>query len=368
MGRRMIYLFLAVALISSGVIMGGCGGEEKTEPAPVTAPEPAPVPEPEPTPVPEPETTPEKTPPIARITNTQDMINAGESISFSGADSTDADGTITSYKWYFGEGARTASGETATHTYSRCGTYNVELKVTDNDDLSDTTKISIKVVMGVSILIETSGSTWRAGEQPYDIYNQIKKNLGKAGFKVVPQGSDVYDARLLVNYKEKKGGLYTSGDYGTVIECNLKLYDKNQSMILERDISASTPTETWTDLYKSAIFHFDYEVYILYLGEIIASKFGVSDEVSVLIEALKYDIYNTRQSAAEALGKIGDARAVEPLIKALEDKEWEVQKSAAEALGEIGDARAIEPLIKASEDESRWVRDAAQEALEQIGG
>jgi HEAT repeat protein len=38
------------------------------------------------------------------------------------------------------------------------------------------------------------------------------------------------------------------------------------------------------------------------------------------------------QSAAKALGKIGDARAVEPLIAALKDEEWHVRKAAAEAL------------------------------------
>jgi len=46
----------------SGTIMGGCGGEEKTEPAPVTTPEPAAVPEPEPTPAPAPEPTPAPAP------------------------------------------------------------------------------------------------------------------------------------------------------------------------------------------------------------------------------------------------------------------------------------------------------------------
>jgi HEAT repeat protein len=56
---------------------------------------------------------------------------------------------------------------------------------------------------------------------------------------------------------------------------------------------------------------------------------------------------SVRRDAAEALGKIGDARAVEPLITALKDKDGILlNTSAAEALGRIGDAHAIEPIVK----------------------
>ena len=71
------------------------------------------------------------------------------------------------------------------------------------------------------------------------------------------------------------------------------------------------------------------------------------------------------RSAAEALGRIGDARAVDPLIAALRDEDIYVVRSAAEALGRIGDARAVDPLIAALRDED-VVRSAA-EALGRIG-
>jgi hypothetical protein len=72
--------------------------------------------------------------------------------------------------------------------------------------------------------------------------------------------------------------------------------------------------------------------------------------VEVLTEALTDEYIKVRKTAAEVLGKIGDARAVEPLIEALEDEE--VRKHATRALGEIGDDRAVEPLIKALGDGS----------------
>ena len=55
----------------------------------------------------------------------------GSSVSFNGSGSSDADGTIASYSWNFGDGG-TGSGATPAHTYSVAGTYTVSLTVTDN--------------------------------------------------------------------------------------------------------------------------------------------------------------------------------------------------------------------------------------------
>jgi PKD repeat protein len=51
--------------------------------------------------------------------------------SFDASGSSDADGTIASYAWTFGDGG-TGSTQTPGHTYSASGTYNVTLTVTDN--------------------------------------------------------------------------------------------------------------------------------------------------------------------------------------------------------------------------------------------
>jgi len=59
-----------------------------------------------------------------------------------------------------------------------------------------------------------------------------------------------------------------------------------------------------------------------------------------------------RQGAAEALGKLGDARAVEPLIAALNDTATPVRQSAAEALVRLGAPQAVDPLTIALKDET----------------
>jgi HEAT repeat protein len=96
-------------------------------------------------------------------------------------------------------------------------------------------------------------------------------------------------------------------------------------------------------------------------------------DVGGLIRALNYQkdstipVHSTvRKAAAEALGKIGDARAVEPLIAALRDIDCDVHWRSADALGQIGDARAVKPLIATLKSPYGIVFQAAARALLQI--
>lgn len=89
--------------------------------------------------------------------------------------------------------------------------------------------------------------------------------------------------------------------------------------------------------------------------------------VEPLVDALKLGWYDDRRLAAEALGKIGDARAAEPLMGALKDNEKGVRQAAAEALGKIGDARAVEPLVAALKDSDWDIRWSAIMALGRLG-
>jgi PKD repeat protein len=56
----------------------------------------------------------------------------GEALNFSGAGSTDNDGTIANYHWTFGDGTSANGVEVSKH-YAEANTYQVTLTVTDND-------------------------------------------------------------------------------------------------------------------------------------------------------------------------------------------------------------------------------------------
>jgi len=57
-------------------------------------------------------------------------------VSFNASNSSDSDGSITSYAWDFKDGG-TGTGETINHTFSSIGSYTVELTVTDNKGATD---------------------------------------------------------------------------------------------------------------------------------------------------------------------------------------------------------------------------------------
>lgn len=71
--------------------------------------------------------------PVPRITAPK-AVCPTENVLFSGKESQDADGTIQSYEWNFGDGT-TASGEDVTHSFQKVGHYNVTLTVTDDTDV-----------------------------------------------------------------------------------------------------------------------------------------------------------------------------------------------------------------------------------------
>jgi HEAT repeat protein len=85
--------------------------------------------------------------------------------------------------------------------------------------------------------------------------------------------------------------------------------------------------------------------------------------VGPLITALKDQDRLVRQSAANALGLIGDVSAVEWLLAALDTDDWVMRGYVARALGGIGGARAVEALIDAVDDNHKFVRGEAVEAL-----
>lgn len=104
--------------------------------------------------------------PTAVLTATPVTGTAPLVVNFSSAGSADADGTISAIDWTFGDGT-SASGATASHTYSTAGSYTAQLRVTDNAGLSATRSVTITVnppvatpQMGVSNIAMLLVSNW----------------------------------------------------------------------------------------------------------------------------------------------------------------------------------------------------------------
>ena len=83
-------------------------------------------------------------PPHAAFQFAPTTVYVGVSVTFNGSASTDADGTIASYAWDFGD-ASTATGVQATHIFAAKGTFGVRFTVVDNEGLSNETTRSVAV-------------------------------------------------------------------------------------------------------------------------------------------------------------------------------------------------------------------------------
>jgi PKD repeat protein len=130
--------------------------------------------------------------PIARIVATPTSGNMPLPVSFSGTTSSDADGTINSYAWTFGNGA-TASGASTTYTYTTAGSFTATLTVTDDKGATNTASVVITVA-DPNVLNPPSGltATTKRG-QPVTL-RWTDNSTNETGFEVwrAPSGSTAF--------------------------------------------------------------------------------------------------------------------------------------------------------------------------------
>jgi PKD repeat protein len=85
-------------------------------------------------------------PPHADFSYSPDFPKIGENVSFNASQSYDIDGSIISYNWNFGDGNLTiATNPTITHAYASYGNYTAILTVIDQDGLSDSKAITVRI-------------------------------------------------------------------------------------------------------------------------------------------------------------------------------------------------------------------------------
>jgi len=225
-----------------------------------------------------------------------------------------------------------------------------------------TTPIPTTAMLPISIKIGAIASTWRDGEEPYDIYAAIGEILASTGIKVVSEVDEPYDALLFVEYEETKGINFNNTDFGTDIDCSLELRDKIGNLLFRININGGTKVSSAgllllyenETLYSKAIDDFKDEVYLEYLGQIIATGFGFGDVVPALTPSLDDEDSIVRANAESALHWINNCRFVDDLILDLKDKNEKTRLFAVFDLRDIGDIRAVEPLIQVLLDDESW--------------
>ena len=84
------------------------------------------------------------------------------------------------------------------------------------------------------------------------------------------------------------------------------------------------------------------------------------------LKELKADDWRARQTAAETLGELREARAIDPLVLTLKDKNPNVRRAAEEALARIGSS-AVPPLVTLFKSADADLRQAAVQVLVRMG-
>ncbi|MBN1389043.1 MAG: PKD domain-containing protein [Candidatus Thermoplasmatota archaeon] len=110
-----------------------------------------------------------------KLRNSLPTLNISEAGQFTAAFSSDPDGDVLQYQWDLGDGATTV-GETATHSWSTYGNYNIALTVDDRSEENNTDQVTFPIsinsipvaVADQEILVEVGSSFTITANGSYD--------------------------------------------------------------------------------------------------------------------------------------------------------------------------------------------------------
>jgi len=138
--------------------------------------------------------------------------HVGNAINFDGSGSSDADGSITSYEWSFGDG-ETANTATINHAYAAPGTYTATLTVTDNGGLTaqDTAEITIT----------------EASAEPALHVGDIAFNFDKREFRAISYCKVTANVQVMDNLDTSIGDVAVSGMWSGAYSRNVSASTDN---------------------------------------------------------------------------------------------------------------------------------------------
>ena len=188
-------------------------------------------------------------PPVASFTS----ACSGLTCSFDGSSSSDPDGTITSYAWYFGDGT-TGSGATVSHTYAAVGTYIATLTVTDNGGGTGTQSqnVTVNATPVASFTSACSGATCNfdgsASSDPDGMITSYAWNFGDGTTGAGSTVSHAYAAgtyTVTLTVVDNGGGVSIQSKNVTVTQASMHVGDL--------DAASTTQPGSWTAIVTVTI-------------------------------------------------------------------------------------------------------------------
>ncbi len=213
-------------------------------------------------------------PPTAKVTPSQEFAYTNTAISFSGSGTTDSDGTLVKYLWYFGDG-KVAQGMNVSHPYADGSPspgkyYNVTLVVTDDDGGVGSATISVRIYNRLPYAVAKDASVNTvtpvsiSGDSSYDTDGKVVRyrwtlhnNTVRWGSPLVISYPDDGRYRVSLTVWDDDGESDTTAIYVTVLNQAPKLnLVVNRSMVVigdpigldasgSYDVDGSIASYTW---------------------------------------------------------------------------------------------------------------------------
>src|SRR2546426_5191763 len=146
-------------------------------------------------------------PPTARISPTNLAINQGDTVEFSGANSTDPEGRPLAYAWDFGDGS-TASSAIISHKFEITGALRVRLEVTDDKGLKNSSATSVWVSLNQVIPYGTA--TWTRtppSSTPSNVHFPLDPNASRATVHLELNTSTPSGTKAVVSVLDPNGAV-----------------------------------------------------------------------------------------------------------------------------------------------------------------
>jgi PKD repeat protein len=192
-------------------------------------------------------------PPSPSFTLSPNPVTAGQAVFFNATQSSDVDGNITGLSWDFGDGT-TGAGATPAHAYTKAGTYNVTLTVSDDGGASAAaaqalTVTAVVVRPTISFLASQGTITaTRSRKFKYSLKGTPAKSRGRVAFATKNAIAAVRRRKL--NFGSAAFTLSGSGNATVTI----KLSRANFAILKRRRSLKTRATVTIGTVSKSVVF------------------------------------------------------------------------------------------------------------------
>ena len=220
------------------------------------------------------------------------------------------------------------------------------------------------------IYVDFHAKTWfPRGFLFTDIEAMIRNKVQAAGLSLTRDRSEPHDYVLAVAYREEPGREYRVQNYGTVIHCELRLTDRQQTSLFDVAFEESSDyVESGTPPYLEALEKFQANPYFYFLGDLLKGRIVAGLNVQdALVEGLRrsvthppksedpLDAHNMQsfdefhflwawENAVKELARLKAPRAIPVMISMLGHRDPKVRVMAVTGLETIGVKEAVQPI------------------------